>query len=255
MSTALALTALLMGVAASPHCAAMCGAPCAAVAGAAASARAPSARPVIALVPAVPQANCAQGAPAGAVWRASLTLQAGRVAGYAVAGAAAAVAMGALAWMGQQSAALRPVWMFMHLGVLAWGLALLMTGREPAWAVRMGRSLWARVQPLAARPGGVFALGASWAALPCGLLYSALLVAGLAGGPLDGAAAMALFALGSAGPLLAAPWLVARMKALGTARLNGWGTRLAGAVLVGVAAWALWADTLHRVAVWCGVVS
>ena len=37
--------------------------------------------------------------------------------------------------------------------------------------------------------------------------------------------------------------------------MNVWWWRNQLMLLTGVAAWALWADTLHRVAVWCGVAS
>jgi len=156
--------------------------------------------------------------------------------------------------MSQHAAALRPAWTLLHLAVLGWGLALLVMARQPAWADGAGRGLWARVQAGTRRRGGPFLIGAMWAAMPCGLLYSALLVAALAGGPWQGAAAMALFALGSALPLAAAPVLLARLRgAGGQGGSGGWSTRVAGALLVAAAAWSLWADTLHRLAMWCGV--
>ena len=73
------------------------------------------------------------------------------------------------------------------------------------WVSSAGRSVWSRLRPLAGARGGVFATGALWAFMPCGLLYSALLVASLSGGPLEGALSMALFALGSGLSLALAP--------------------------------------------------
>jgi len=107
------------------------------------------------------------------------------------------------------------------------------------------------VRPLATARGGVFATGTLWALMPCGLLYSALLVASLSGGPLAGAASMALFALGSGLSLALAPALLARLAQWGNRFRQDWGTRAAGALLVLVAAWALWMDLSHRVAMWC----
>jgi uncharacterized protein len=113
--------------------------------------------------------------------------------------------------------------------------------------------VWSRVRPLASARGGVFATGALWTFMPCGLLYSALLVASLAGGPLEGAASMALFALGSGLSLSLAPALYARLQQAGNKLRQDWGTRAAGALLVVAALWALWMDMAHRIAVWCGL--
>lgn len=78
--------------------------------------------------------------------------------------------------------------------------------------------------------------------MPCGLLYSAVLVAALSGGAWQGALSMAAFAVGGALWLLAGPWL----WQLGQSHVNAlrarWGTRVAGLMLIGVASWALWMD-------------
>src|SRR5437868_317048 len=84
-----------------------------------------------------------------------------------------------------------------------------------------------------ARRGRVFGAGLLWTFMPCGLLYSALLVASLAGGVLQGAAAMAAFAAGSAVSLWAAPFLLAWLRGRGDRWRRDWGTRAAGAVLAG----------------------
>ena len=157
---AMAATALTMGLAGGPHCAAMCGAACAGVT------RAGRVGPV----------------------RAMGAFQVGRLAGYMAAGAVVATAMQSLAWLSVQSAALRPVWMLMHMAVLAWGLTLLVMARQPVWAQQAGLAAWRRIRPLVTSTGGVFGAGALWAFMPCGLLYSALLLAALSGGPLQGGA-------------------------------------------------------------------
>ncbi len=225
MTLTLAATAFLMGLAGGPHCAAMCGTACGAItrAGAAGSSR--------------------------SLW----SFQLGRLAGYSAAGAVAGGAVQAFAWLATQTAALRPVWTLFHLCVLAWGLMLVTQARQPMWVNAAGRSAWARIRRLASARGGVFATGALWAFMPCGLLYSALLVASLAGGPLQGAGAMALFAIGSAGSLLAAPFLFTRLLKAGNRFKEDFGTRLAGGLLVLAAAASLWVDVAHRVALWCGL--
>ncbi|MEO5671800.1 MAG: sulfite exporter TauE/SafE family protein [Ramlibacter sp.] len=218
MSTTLAVSALIMGLAGGPHCAAMCGAACGAI------------------------TRSGSGSPARSLW----VFQAGRLAGYSIAGAAAALAVQSFAWLTTSTAALRPVWTLFHLVVLAWGLMLVCRARQPVWIGNAGRTIWSRVRPSAGAQGSVFAVGALWAFLPCGLLYSALLVASLSGGPAQGALSMALFALGSGLSLSLAPVLYARLR-------QDWGTRIAGALLVATALWALWMDMADRIALWCGL--
>ena len=129
MQTALAGTALLMGLAGGPHCVAMCGAACA---GVIRIARAPEGGGV---------ATLSSGVRDGS---ASWVFHAGRVAGYAAAGAVAAAAVGSLAFASEQVAALRPLWVLLHVLVLAWALLLAALGRQPLWARHVGRSLAAR---------------------------------------------------------------------------------------------------------------
>ncbi|MGV3569548.1 MAG: sulfite exporter TauE/SafE family protein [Ramlibacter sp.] len=225
MNLALAGTALLMGLAGGPHCVAMCGAACGGVI------RGVGARPAAGMA----------------------TFQAGRLLGYSLAGAAAGLAVQAFAFLSTQTAALRPVFTLFHLAVLAWGLMLLAQARQPAWVESTGRSVWARVRPLAQRRGGLLATGALWAFMPCGLLYSALLVASLSGGALEGAATMALFALGSGISLGLAPAALRRLQDIGNRLRKDSGTRIAGGLLALTAAWALWMDVSHRFLAWCGL--
>lgn len=241
MSLAFALTALVMGVAGGPHCIAMCGAPSAAI---------------IHFHPQRP----ASGAPAGAMSsdagcasaQRGLLFHLGRLSGYAGLGAVAGGAVQGLGWMATQSQALRPAWTLMHLAVLAWGLMLLVLARQPLWVHGAGQRVWQRVRPFTASDRGVWAAGAMWALLPCGLLYSALLVASLSGGPLRGAISMAMFGVGSALSLAAGPWLWRWLRAhFDRAQASNIGTRAAGAVLAGAALWALWMDFSGRLADWC----
>ena len=235
MQAALAGTALVMGLAGGPHCVAMCGAACAGV---------------IRIVRA-PADGVAALAPAGRSLPAGALFHAGRVAGYAAAGAVAAATAQALALASEQVAALRPAWMLLHVVVLAWGVLLAASGRQPLWAHRIGRWAAARLQPMTRSPFGVLATGALWVAMPCGLLYSALMLAALSNGVLEGAAVMALFASGSALSLLLAPWLWRRLRSGAGVMSQQWGTRLAGALLAAVALQALWMDLQHQIDIWC----
>ncbi|MDP3083499.1 MAG: sulfite exporter TauE/SafE family protein, partial [Rubrivivax sp.] len=94
--------------------------------------------------------------------------------------------------------------------------------------------------------------GSFWAAWPCGLLHSALVVAALAPSAAGGAAVMSGFALASAPGLAAAPWLWRRLGQAGD-KVQRLATRLAGGLLVAAALWALLGHgAWDRVAAFCG---
>lgn len=222
MQSSLAVTALLMGLAGGPHCIAMCGAACAGIGQAAG-----------------PRKNSAMS-----------SFQAGRVLGYSSLGALAAVSMQGLGWLTVQSAALRPVWTLFHVATFALGLLLLLRARQPVWLEQTGRKIWSGARALAAGRGrgAPLVVGALWTFLPCGLLYSALLVAALTGHALEGAAVMALFALGTSVSMMAGPWLWLRLSGRGS---GDWGVRLAGLALAASSVWALWMGFAHDTAPWC----
>ena len=222
MQTTLATTALLMGLAGGPHCIAMCGAACAGI------------------------GHAAGERGTAAMW----LFQVGRVLGYSALGALAAVTMQGLGWLTVQSAALRPVWTMFHAAVMVLGFVLIWKAQQPIWLEQAGRKMWSVARSLAVGGGtaGPLILGALWTFLPCGLLYSALLVAALTGHALDGAFVMALFAIGTSVSMMLGPWLWLRF---GSNSNGDWGVRLAGAALAGSAAWALWMAYAHNDAPWC----
>lgn len=236
MDAALILSALLMGLAGSPHCVAMCGAACTALAG-----RCGGARP--------------QQALAG--------FHLGRLLGYAAAGAVAAGSVTLLARFSQLTPALRPLWTLVHVAALALGVWLLVRGRQPAWLETLGRGT--RLAPAAAARAGeggwqpmlgplkAGAAGAAWVAWPCGLLQSALVVAALGQHPASGASIMAAFAIGSSLGLWLGPALWWRAGAPGADKLagGGWAVRLAGLGLAAASAWALGHGLWTRLAAWC----
>ncbi|MCZ2104577.1 MAG: sulfite exporter TauE/SafE family protein [Burkholderiales bacterium] len=222
MQLSLALTGLLMGLAGSPHCVAMCGAACAGIGQAAA-----------------PRST-----------RAIALFQVGRLLGYTLLGALAGASMQGLGWLTVHSAALRPLWSMVHVAAAVLGLALLVLGRQPVWLEWGARRVWLRVRTATQSLGLVapLGIGTAWALLPCGLLYSAVMVAALADGAPGGAGVMALFALGSGAALWAGPWLVLR---LGRHGRGSTGMRLAGLALLLTATWALWMGLAHDQAPWC----
>ncbi|WP_310390052.1 sulfite exporter TauE/SafE family protein [Roseateles sp.] len=226
LDLALAGSALLMGLAGTPHCLAMCGAASTGAIG-------------------------ANGASRAAI----LSFQIGRLLSYAVAGALAAASVGLLAEWGQASALLRPVWVLLHVAAFLLGVALLWRGRQPAWLEGVGQKLSRSIAPevmmpagglkgggtVIGRPARAGLIGLAWAAWPCGLLQSALLVAALASGPAQGAAVMAVFAMASGlglvlGPLL---WVKLRGQAGGGDVGMRLAVRLSGLGLAAASAWAL----------------
>ncbi|OIP17760.1 MAG: sulfite exporter TauE/SafE family protein [Comamonadaceae bacterium CG_4_9_14_3_um_filter_60_33] len=222
MQTTLATTALFMGLVGGPHCIAMCGAACAGI-GQAAGTRSTS-----------------------AMW----TFQLGRVVGYSGLGALAAASVQGLGWLTVQSSALRPVWSMFHVAVIVLGLLLMWNAQQPVWMEQAGKALWRKVRGLVSNKGAgaPLLIGAVWTFLPCGLLYSALLVAALAGGPLEGAMVMALFAMGTSVSMMLGPWLWLRLRGN---RNGDWGVRLAGLALAMSSGWALWMALAHDTAPWC----
>ncbi|HMN21943.1 MAG TPA: sulfite exporter TauE/SafE family protein [Ottowia sp.] len=224
MNLSLAATALLMGLAGGPHCIAMCGAACAGIGQAAA-----------------PRSAQALG-----------LFQLGRLLGYSALGALAAASMQGLGWLTVQSAALRPAWTMVHVAAVLLGLVLLVQARQPLWLDAGARRVWARVRA-ATQSFGLAAplgLGTAWALLPCGLLYSAVMVAALAGSVAGGALVMAAFAAGSGAVLWLGPWLLLR---LGRSSSGAWGMRLAGLALALTSGWGLWMGLVHDQAPWCVV--
>jgi sulfite exporter TauE/SafE len=224
---ALVFGALLMGLAGTPHCAAMCGAAC---------------------------GTLSRGR------RASWAFQGARVLGYALAGAVASSSVSVIGRLGQSTAAMRPLWTLVHAAAMALGLWLMATGRQPGWMERVGQrgSLSAELQVVSGPNAGVVrgaAIGLAWAAWPCGLLQSALMVAALTNSAGSGALVMATFAVASAPGLWLAPTLWRRLAAAGGdgQRWSRLAVRAAGAVLAGASLWALGHETLLRVAAWCGV--
>ena len=222
MQNSLAFTALIMGLAGGPHCIAMCGAACAGIGQAAG-----------------PNKN-------SAMW----SFQAGRVLGYSALGALAAASMQGLGWLTVHSAALRPVWTMFHVATFMLGMLLLLKAQQPVWLEQAGKKIWLGARRLAAGwgRGAPLVIGALWTFLPCGLLYSALLVAALTGHALEGAGVMALFALGTSVSMMAGPWLWLRLRGN---RGGDWGMRLAGLALAASSVWALWMAYAHNAAPWC----
>jgi sulfite exporter TauE/SafE len=167
-------------------------------------------------------------------------------------GGLAAASVSALGWLTVQSAAIRPLWSLLHVAALVLGILLLVQGRQPVWLEIAAQRLWQQVRVRGGRywQAAPMVMGTLWALMPCGLLYSALMVAALTGNVAEGVMTMALFALGSSLSLWAGPWLLLKLKNLGD---GSWGVRIAGLALAVISGWALWMGLVHNQAPWCVV--
>jgi sulfite exporter TauE/SafE len=160
---------------------------------------------------------------------------AGRIATYAILGAAAGGAGGALlsvaGWLPLQ----RSLYVAANLFLLGLAIAIaskrnLYVGLQSAGHALLGGVLpMARPLARADSPVARFALGMVWGLVPCALIYGVLPIALFAGGAVEGAAIMVAFGLGTLPNLLAAGWIASRAQGVLDARL----ARVAAAMLVG----------------------
>jgi sulfite exporter TauE/SafE len=181
----------LAGLAGSVHCIGMCGGIVSAF-----SAAGRPAFPVAVVAASRRSAGLKQGLR-------NLAYNAGRIASYGVAGAIAGGMSGGLrqlagfAWL-----QLAGLWLA-NLMLLALGLYLMDAWRGLARLEAAGWMLWRHLQPFTRsllpldHPGKAFALGMLWGWLPCGMVYSMLTIAMLAGSAGRGAAVMLAFGLGT----------------------------------------------------------
>ena len=220
------LAAFLTGLSGSVHCLGMCGG----VSGALGM-----------------RARAAGQSAAQALWQA-LLYQVGRLSSYTVAGALCGAFGGWLARamdLAGVTQALR----------IATGVLLILLGCQLAFGWRLlqpiealGAKLWQRMVPFS---GKLFRftpmlqallLGALWGWLPCGLVYSILLLGVLGGTPVHGAAVMLAFGVGTLPAMLASSLLAAQL----TRAARQQGVRaMAGALLMLFGLWMIVAVLRH----------
>ncbi|CAN5154600.1 sulfite exporter TauE/SafE family protein [soil metagenome] len=245
MNSALFASALMIGLAGGPHCVVMCGAG---------------------------YAGITRGKA-----KVMLSLQLGRLVGYSLAGALVAGSVSGLASLGDAAPLMRPLWTLLHVAAVALGLYMLWSGSVPGWLAELGRrgvvpggaapalvpadalvpanapaswpanvaaradgSVPLRFFPRMAPSARAAGIGLCWAAMPCGLLQSALIVAALASGPVQGAGVMAGFALASGVSLWLGPSLWVRLGRLaGPVAASTLPMRLAGGLLAAGSVFAI----------------
>lgn len=185
-------------------------------------------------------------------------LLAARTVSYAaVGGALASASAWGTGWVFNSSAsAWSPwltVWALAHAAALCLGLFLLWQGRQPLWLVRWRAAEGVGVTMLKGATPGTRSLppvvtGLAWAALPCGLLQSAWVLAALSPHAATGAAVMVAFSLSTAPGLFAAPVLIAQLRRRpDAARWQPRLTRLSGLMLALASGWSLGHGLWNRV--------
>ncbi|MFT3791528.1 MAG: sulfite exporter TauE/SafE family protein [Rudaea sp.] len=230
MSGGLTLAAaLLLGLAASGHCLVMCGGITAALG--LATAKRADGRPRTSLLAAY---------------------QLGRIISYTLAGLLSGGVLGGFVALIDLDAVRNALRAVAAVVLLLGALVAFGRVRDPGFGV--GQRLWKKLAPLGRRLLPVtslpraLAFGMVWGWMPCGFVYTVLLIAAMRLDALDAAATMAAFGLGTAPALFAG--------ALGAQRLAGWarlpGARrtagfvlLAGAALTVAGPWLPGAHWLH----------
>lgn len=169
----------------------------------------------------------------------TLLQNAGRLASYSLAGAAAGAFGAGFAAAGGSDA----MFGLRTLAALLLLAAGLQVGGWAAFSARLealGGRLWRRLAPLARRArqsqtlAASFGFGLLWGWLPCGLVYSALVLASTSGSAPAGAATLLAFGAGT----LPGTLLVAGLASRGFALLRGPASRrVAGASLAALGVW------------------
>jgi sulfite exporter TauE/SafE len=220
--------ALMLGLAASGHCLAMCGGISAALG--------------------VATAKRADGHP-----RTSLLVayQIGRMLSYALAGGLIGGALGFIVRWLDVDAVHTSLRVLSAVALIAAALVAFGALRDPG--SRIGKLVWPRLAPIGRRllpvTGVTRALGFGmvWGWMPCGFAYTMILIAALEQDALRSAATMLAFGIGTAPAMIAVAF--GAQRAAGFAARSV-GRRVAGAVLIGSAALTLFAPQLVAAAPW-----
>jgi sulfite exporter TauE/SafE len=158
--------------------------------------------------------------PARALVRRQLGYHAGRLATYALLGAAFGTA-GSLVLQGIDILPIqRALYVIANVFLLVLGLSLATRSAGAGWLQRVGVRVFGVALPVLRPllqhrgPAGRIALGLVWGLVPCALVYSVLPLALFAGGAWEGAAIMLAFGLGTWPNLAATGLLLGRTGSL-----------------------------------------
>lgn len=178
------------------------------------------------------------------VWREAWLYHAGRLGGYAMAGAIFGL-------FGASLQSLVDLPMLATIARVAAGTLVILVAvrllcgfNALSRIQRLGARFWKLVQPLAKHavgsrnPARALLLGLLWGWLPCGLVYSVLLLAALSGNALRGAGVMLAFGAGTLPAMLLGSVVAAHLTRAVAARR---GRQLSGAILLSFGVWLAWA--------------
>ena len=185
-------------------------------------------------------------------WTLHLAYHAGRITTYAAAGALAGGVGAAALLLGGALPVQIVLYIVAQLMLVALGLYLLGVSRYLAGFERAGHALWRRIQPAASAlfpirtaPRG-YAVGLLWGLLPCGLVYSVLVTALVAGSAASGALVMLAFGAGTLPSLLAAGAVLPALQRIRRGQLV---RRAAGGIIIAFGLFGLaYAGELDRLA-------
>jgi sulfite exporter TauE/SafE len=156
----------------------------------------------------------------GRLWRFLFAYNLGRITSYALAGALIGTLGGSLfAIASPRSGYLVLQW---AAAILMVGIGLYLAGWFPRFAriERIGEPFWRRLEPFGRKllpvrhPAQAFLYGMIWGWLPCGLVYSALLLTITSGDALAGALYMTAFGVGTLPSMTGAGILARQMMSL-----------------------------------------
>lgn len=164
-----------------------------------------------------------------------LAFNAGRIASYAVAGAAAGAAGSLVTLAGPAFLAQAALFAMANVLMILLGFYVAGWGGAVLRIENAGRGIWRRVEPHARRlfpidsTAKALGAGALWGWIPCGLVYSMLTLALASGDAAEGALVMVAFGAGTLPTLLAAGLAAQRIGAL---RRTPWIRHSAGGVII-----------------------
>jgi sulfite exporter TauE/SafE len=218
--------AVLAGISGSMHCLAMCGG----------------------LSGALGMRARSAGKTASAAFAYASTYQIGRLLSYALAGALCGVAGGLLARL--MSLTGLTIWLRVAAGVL---MVLLGAQLWSGWRLlgpieKAGAQLWRQLAPLSRKLpesgwSQALLLGALWGWLPCGLVYSMLLLGVLGGSAPHGALLMLAFGAGTLPAMMSSTLLSAQLQRV--LNLHGW-RWMAGLLMTGFGIWTIMMALQHH---------
>ena len=225
MPLQLAGAAFLVGLLGGVHCVGMCGGIASALAG--------------------------TGGAGFAQWKLRLGYNVGRIGSYVVAGTLAGSVGGASLLLARALPVQMVALVMANVLLVALGLYLAGFSNLVARLEGPGRHVWRHVQPLtrhllpADRWWRALALGGLWGWLPCGLVYTILASAMLAGSPAGGAVVMLAFGLGTLPNLLLAGAALDRLRGQPALRVTA-GAMVAGFGVLGLLRATQLSDAIRR---------